>query len=278
MSAEDFWHPELDSGSINANQTDRSRVKHGMTNILFAKQTKMNSSRFTHHPSHKCAAFTLAEVLITLGIIGVVAALTMPTLINSYKAQVLRTQFLQANTIIHDGMQKAYLDSADMAQVMRDRDYTTLFKYFKSGDCELPADEVEAGYYNYYGELKAAAAASSDLVYSHCLANGMTLWLGTINIRSDGSWGDSDYSLLAIDINGWKNKPNRYGKDVFFWFYNSNTGKLIPFGKDTTKLFSEELLPEGFFWFANCPGNKAYSEAGIGCTGDALSDPNYFKK
>ena len=28
-------------------------------------------------------AFTLAEVLITLGIIGVVAAMTMPTLMNS---------------------------------------------------------------------------------------------------------------------------------------------------------------------------------------------------
>ena len=31
------------------------------------------------------AAFTLAEVLITLGIIGVVAAMTIPTLITSYK-------------------------------------------------------------------------------------------------------------------------------------------------------------------------------------------------
>lgn len=37
-------------------------------------------------------AFTLAEVLITLGIIGVVAALTLPTLIQSYKKQVLGTR------------------------------------------------------------------------------------------------------------------------------------------------------------------------------------------
>ena len=34
------------------------------------------------HFSRKSAAFTLAEVLITLGIIGVVAAITLPTLIN----------------------------------------------------------------------------------------------------------------------------------------------------------------------------------------------------
>ena len=40
-------------------------------------------------------AFTLAEVLITLGIIGVVAALTIPSLINNYKAKRLHTQFLK---------------------------------------------------------------------------------------------------------------------------------------------------------------------------------------
>ncbi len=37
------------------------------------------------------AAFTLAEVLITLGIIGVVAAMTLPTLISKYKANVVET-------------------------------------------------------------------------------------------------------------------------------------------------------------------------------------------
>lgn len=36
--------------------------------------------------------FTLAEVLVTLGIIGIVAALTMPTLIENHRKQVLRTQ------------------------------------------------------------------------------------------------------------------------------------------------------------------------------------------
>lgn len=43
----------------------------------------------------KRSAFTLAEVLITLGIIGVVAAMTIPNLISNYKAKRLRTQFLK---------------------------------------------------------------------------------------------------------------------------------------------------------------------------------------
>lgn len=44
--------------------------------------------------------FTLAEVLVTLGIIGVVAALTMPTLIENHRKQVLRTQVKKSFSMI----------------------------------------------------------------------------------------------------------------------------------------------------------------------------------
>ena len=37
-------------------------------------------------------AFTLAEVLVTLGIIGVVASMTMPTLMNNQRKVVLENQ------------------------------------------------------------------------------------------------------------------------------------------------------------------------------------------
>ena len=51
-------------------------------------------SRFTSHFSHKCTAgFTLAEVLITLGIIGIVAALTIPVLYSKYQQRVTETRF-----------------------------------------------------------------------------------------------------------------------------------------------------------------------------------------
>ena len=44
--------------------------------------------------------FTLAEVLITLGIIGVVAAITIPALINNYRAAKLKSQFLKSYSTI----------------------------------------------------------------------------------------------------------------------------------------------------------------------------------
>ena len=39
------------------------------------------------HHVNKFLGFTLAEVLITLGIIGIVAALTIPALIGNYQKQ-----------------------------------------------------------------------------------------------------------------------------------------------------------------------------------------------
>ncbi len=50
-------------------------------------------------------AFTLAEVLITLAIIGVVAAMTMPSLIQKYQEQKRVTQLKKAYAV----MQNAYL-------------------------------------------------------------------------------------------------------------------------------------------------------------------------
>ena len=41
---------------------------------------------------NRFSAFTLAEVLVTLGIIGVVAAMTMPVLISNYQKSVLKNQ------------------------------------------------------------------------------------------------------------------------------------------------------------------------------------------
>jgi len=48
-----------------------------------------------NYGGEKKAAFTLAEVLITLAIIGVVAAMTIPTLISGYNKQVVETRLVK---------------------------------------------------------------------------------------------------------------------------------------------------------------------------------------
>ena len=62
-------------------------------------------SRFTFYFSlNRKAAFTLAEVLITIGIIGIVAAMTLPSLITKYKIHELRTRFQKTNSIVNQAL------------------------------------------------------------------------------------------------------------------------------------------------------------------------------
>lgn len=49
-------------------------------------------------------AFTLAEVLITLGIIGVVSALTLPVLIQKYNNQVVETRLKKVYSIMNQAI------------------------------------------------------------------------------------------------------------------------------------------------------------------------------
>ena len=62
----------------------------------YRKTNKIKGQIFDMFDKNRRAAFTLAEVLITLGIIGVVTALTIPTLTANYKKKVLSNQNNQA--------------------------------------------------------------------------------------------------------------------------------------------------------------------------------------
>lgn len=61
-------------------------------------------------------AFTLAEVLITLGIIGVVAALTLPNLIANYQKMVLKNQFKKTYSLLSQNLLKSQVDFGTQPQ------------------------------------------------------------------------------------------------------------------------------------------------------------------
>ncbi len=60
----------------------------------------------------KCA-FTLAEVLITLGIIGVVAAITIPGLMTKYQKHVVETKLSKFNATMNQAMRLSMADNGD---------------------------------------------------------------------------------------------------------------------------------------------------------------------
>ena len=67
----------------------------------------------------KFKGFTLAEVLITLGIIGVVAAMTMPTLINSTQGAQYKTAYKKALSVMSQAIvMNIALDDYDLSQTV----------------------------------------------------------------------------------------------------------------------------------------------------------------
>ena len=75
------------------------------------KNMKKFEFRRAHCDKYRRVAFTLAEVLITLGIIGVVAALTIPSLIAKYQDKVLINQTKKAFSVFQNGLALASQDN-----------------------------------------------------------------------------------------------------------------------------------------------------------------------
>ena len=88
--------------------------------IIIIKRFGMNFkndkvfSRFTSHFSLKTPAFTLAEVLITLGIIGIVAAMTLPTLIMNHRKQVTVNKVKKFYTVMSQATNSAIAEYGSM--------------------------------------------------------------------------------------------------------------------------------------------------------------------
>ena len=172
---------------------------------------------------HWCGAFTLAEVLITLGIIGVVSAMTVPTLMQNYQRQSYVTQ-----------LHKVYNETSQMLiQVMTDRNAlnlnetgafnniensaATFKKYFKVvHDCGATLTPCFASEYKSIDGTSTAAAG--ECWYAVSLANGASICF--TSMINDGNY---PYIVTYVDVNGAKG-PNISGRDYFLLqFYNNGT-------------------------------------------------------
>ena len=163
----------------------------------------------------KRVAFTLAEVLIALGIIGVVAALTLPSVVANYKEKQLTTAW-----------KKAYSDVANAALLMsqNNEDLSTEQKVGKAFAKYLKVDKVcnankgvEQGCWR---ENTKIYSKGGGYIYSDPTDTGggavcMILTSGTLFCIDYGG----KVSPLYFDINGYL-KPNTRGKDIFYALFN----------------------------------------------------------
>lgn len=193
-------------------------------------------------------AFTLAEVLITLGIIGVVAAITLPTLIQNYQKQVYANGAKKGLNTIMNLMSKIQADENASSL-----ETTTLFS---EGTCYMDPT-CEEGYGNptvienlipkYVKTIKTCKNEECDIKYigSNFVNNKLHLYENSspeniyiLNPHWSTIYGFylEDGMVLYIfpsqigisiyfDINGEKG-PNTEGYDLFFVSFSRTTGKV----------------------------------------------------
>ena len=191
----------------------------------------MNFSRFTSHFSLKKAAFTLAEVLITLGIIGVITAITMPSLIQNYQEKATVTKLKKCYSLVSQAYVSILNDEGGSDTLQAGDDLEMMEKFGK--------------YLKYQKTCGRNKGCFPNVTYKSVTGNGYSKWEDDTTDRSrailtDGTlimfnksamWGGNEgnylYAQIYVDINGFKG-PNQLGRD-FFYFYISPE-KIVPAG------------------------------------------------
>lgn len=203
-------------------------------------------------------AFTLAEVLITLGLIGVVAAMTLPSLINNKQNKELEAALKKNYTVINQALdmyQSEYGERVTQENCEARKLKDILTKYLS-----LSSTKVFASYINQYKNYNE----TSSLNYGLFDDGVFMLNDGSLYFLENG--GQRIY--ITVDVNGYFKRPNRLGYDLFMFQIDKN-GKLLPMGTKGTYCYSTTDY--------YCSNTSTSDLNGAGCTVKALTDKNYFK-
>ena len=229
--------------------------------------------------------FTMAEVLITIGIIGVVAAMTLPGLIADKRRTELYNQLQVAYSLISQALSRM---NAENEYPVIPSDYDgrkfkeAFIKYFDSPiDCgwggvwnTTNSDLCMTGEGNTEGtgdisEAYTTFNKASNKIGANLLDDGQfALKNGMLILIENPEISPADL-LISVDVNG-KNKnknPNAWGHDLFT-FQIVSDGRLLPMGADGTAYDYDNY----------CSKTSTNTLNGIGCTQRALTDKTYWSK
>ena len=228
-------------------------------------------------------AFTLAEVLITLGVIGVVAAVTMPTLIAKYQEQVTVNHLLKTYSMLSQAVQRIQTDYGTIDTWGLERTHTgttnpetgktiydwsaqrivaeRLKEHLKvTQTCELDKICLNASSYTLSGQkisdpAPVSATSDSPPEARFFLADGTYITMG---------WYDPNLKKIDIKITltQYDKKKTIIGKNTFFFEFQKKG--LIPEGKT-----------DGAESFDKCdPSYTDNTMAGRGCTAWVIYNKN----
>lgn len=188
----------------------------------------------------KFFGFTLAEVLITLGIIGVIAAMTIPQLLADYQNRKNSAMLKEDYAILQQMMLMAN-DNGALANIvignnedeMKEWFETYFMPYIKTTDvCYFEWGCWSKNFKNLRGENINQSGQCGNKTISFILPNGSYACMDDFNGSRFGVPTEKPTILLLVDVNG-SGQPNVMGKDVFAMVFRND--ELLPGGFDMTE-------------------------------------------
>ena len=217
-------------------------------------------------------AFTLTEVLITLGIVGVIAVLVMPSLVGKYQEKVFITKLEKSYSILSSAYKLAVSEhgssttwglenDSNGAKILAEKisPYLNIMEDCGIGDEKSCRPER---YADYKGNELEYGTTKDRRLYTVVLSDGSVVSFQAKN-SSEANFPDG---YILVDLNG-KSKPNRYGVDYFgFDFYDDT---LYPMGME------QSVSKRNSYYWTYCrskdENNLAY---GWACTAWVLANKN----
>ena len=216
--------------------------------------------------------FTLAEVLITLGIIGVVAAMTLPSITASKQREELKASLKKNYSIIQQVFLHLASDNggslrpADIGGWTLKKDMMKYMKVLK--DCGYGTLEADACVSNMYNNPELSSTKYKT--FDGRLISSLTYFDDGQFILSDGSFymleNNKGSIYITVDVNGINKNPNQWGYDLFT-FQLTDKGKLLPMGAEGTDYTDDTY----------CSKSSTDKYNGIACANKAISDKDYWK-
>lgn len=214
----------------------------GLINVLDRKAVLQAKKR----------AFTIAEVLIVLSIIGVIVAITIPSLVERYQKHVT---IVQLKKVFAD-----FAKAASMAQIVHGDfdawDYSlsssAFFNTYFSSYIVLSkktvgnAKEENIQYYQTSGDIENGLLQMRDKSEIMQTMSGYQIFATS---QSLGLSSTKPRRCFVVDINGYK-KPNTFGRDLFVLCMDSLKGIVPSYLNDdedplTAKMRTREQLLKG---------------------------------
>jgi prepilin-type N-terminal cleavage/methylation domain-containing protein len=213
--------------------------------------------------------FTLAEVLITLGIVGIVAALTLPGLVTSYKERVVVTKLKKAYSALSQAYLLAQQEHGEVSgwfsemNDINDRHevfFNNIKPYLKvSKECGVSVKGCLAPGYakNFQGDTDSSANYET-MDYKFIMSDGILVILHVNNIALTCK-DNEPCAAFRVDVDGGFKGPYTYGKDIFH--FGATPTRVYPLGMpdDTNN---------------PCSITSTSSRNGMGCAAWVLSFEN----